>query len=136
MIRRLLDREPVDATGAARRDHSPEWSPDGRRIVFVSRRGATDQVFVLDASMGGEARQLTSIPEGASSPAWSPDGKSVAFIGVVVCDPDAVVDDPRPPDSKEQLRRSPVVRVARRLDYKHDGQGFVDGRNPDHGRSS
>ena len=129
VIRRLLDREPVDATGAARRDHSPEWSPDGRRIVFVSRRGATDQVFVLDASMGGEARQLTSIPEGASSPAWSPDGKSVAFIGVVVCDPDAVVDDPRPPDSKEQLRRSPVVRVARRLDYKHDGQGFVDGRN-------
>jgi dipeptidyl aminopeptidase/acylaminoacyl peptidase len=129
VIRRLLDQEPVDATGAARRDHSPEWSPDGRRIAFVSRRGATDQVFVLDASTGGEARQLTSIPEGASSPAWSPDGKSVAFIGVVVSDPDAVLEDPRPPDSKEQLRRSPVVRVARRLDYKHDGQGFVDGRN-------
>jgi dipeptidyl aminopeptidase/acylaminoacyl peptidase len=129
VIRRLLDQEPVEATGAARRDHSPEWAPDGRRIAFVSRSGASDQVFVLDVSTGGEAIQLTSLPEGASSPAWSPDGKSVAFIGVVLSDPGAVVDDPRPPESKEQVRRSPVVRVARRLDYKHDGQGLVDGRN-------
>ncbi|HEY5033955.1 MAG TPA: prolyl oligopeptidase family serine peptidase [Candidatus Dormibacteraeota bacterium] len=129
VIRRLLDQEPVDATGAARRDHSPEWSPDGRRIAFVSRRGAADQVFVLDVATGGEAMQLTSLPEGASSPAWSPDGKNVAFIGVVLSDPGSIVDDPRPPDSKEQVRRSPVVRIARRLDYKHDGQGFVDGRN-------
>jgi dipeptidyl aminopeptidase/acylaminoacyl peptidase len=129
VVRRLLDQEPVDATGASRRDHSPEWSPDGRRIAFVSRRGASDQVLVLDAAAGGNAVQVSSLPEGASSPAWSPDGKSIAFIGVVLSDPDAVVDDPRPPDNKEQLRRSPVVRVARRLDYKHDGQGFVDGRN-------
>jgi dipeptidyl aminopeptidase/acylaminoacyl peptidase/pSer/pThr/pTyr-binding forkhead associated (FHA) protein len=129
VIRRLLDQEPVDATGAARRDHSPEWSPDGRRIAFVSRRGVADQVLVLDVTTGGGPMQVTSLLEGASSPAWSPDGKNIAFIGVVLSDPDAVVDDPRPPDNKEQPRRSPVVRVVRRLDYKHDGQGFVDGRN-------
>jgi dipeptidyl aminopeptidase/acylaminoacyl peptidase len=129
VVRRLLDQEPVDPTAVPRRDHSPEWSPDGRSILFVSRRGAVDQVFVLDVASGGDARQLTSMPEGAASPAWSPDGRTVAFLGVVISDPDSVVDDPRPPESREQLRRSPVVRVARRLDYKHDGQGFVDGRN-------
>src|SRR5476651_606029 len=59
----------------------------------------------------------------------SPDGKNVAFIGVVLSDPDSIVEDPRPPESKEQSRRAPVVRIARRLDYKHDGRGFVDGRN-------
>ena len=129
VVRRLLDQEAVDATAAPRRDHSPEWSPDGRSIAFVSRRGPVDQVFVLDVASGGDPVQLSSLPEGASSPAWSPDGKHVGFIGVMVGDADAVVDDPRPPESREQVRRSPVVRVARRLDYKHDGQGFVDGRN-------
>jgi dipeptidyl aminopeptidase/acylaminoacyl peptidase len=129
VIRRVGESEPVDATAGPRRDHSPEWSPDGRSIAFVSRRGTADQVFVLDITSGGDALQLSSLPEGASGPAWSPDGRHIAFVGAVVSDPGAVVDDPRPPDSKEQARRTPVARVARRLDYKHDGQGYVDGRN-------
>jgi dipeptidyl aminopeptidase/acylaminoacyl peptidase len=129
VVRRLLDQEPVDATAGPRRDHSPEWSPDGRSIAFLSRRGAADQVFLLDVTSGGGAIQLSSLPEGASSPSFSPDGRHVAFIGVVVGDPESVVEDPRPPENAEQTRRTPVARVARRLDYKHDGQGFVDGRN-------
>lgn len=128
VVRRLLDQEPVDATAGTRSDHSPEWSPDSRSIAFVSRRGAADQVFVLDVASGGDARQISSVPEGAAGPAWSRDGQYIAFIGVAIGDPDAVVDDPRPPDGNDQLRRSPVARVARRLDYKHDGLGFVDGR--------
>ena len=128
VVRRMLEPEPVDATAGPRRDHSPEWSPDGRRVAFVSRRGPVDQVFVLDMASPGEARQVTWLTEGASSPLWSPDGSHIAFIGTVVSDPEAVVDDPRPPESKDQLRRPPVARIARRLDYKHDGPGFVDGR--------
>jgi dipeptidyl aminopeptidase/acylaminoacyl peptidase/pSer/pThr/pTyr-binding forkhead associated (FHA) protein len=128
VIRRLLDQEPVDATAGPRRDHSPEWSPDGRRISFTSRRGAVDQVFVLDVTGAGDAQQVSSVAEGASGASWSPDGSLIAFIGLVVGDPDGVVDDPRPPDSKEEVRRPPVARVVRRLDYKHDGQGYVDGR--------
>jgi len=128
VIRGLLEPEPVDATAGPRRDHSPEWSPDGRRIAFVSRRGPVDQVFVLDLASPGDATQITFEREGATSPVWSPDGTKIAFVGSVLSDPDAVVDDPRPPDNKDQLRRAPVARIARRLDYKHDGQGFVDGR--------
>ena len=128
VIRRLLEGEPVDASAGPRRDHSPEWSPDGRRVAFVSRRAPVDQVFVVDLAGPGEASQVTSLAEGASSPMWSPDGSKLAFLGTVLGDPEAIVDDPRPPDSKEQLRRAPVARIARRLDYKHDGQGFVDGR--------
>src|SRR4029077_11983471 len=101
---------------------------DGRRLAFISKAGPADQLFVLDLAGGGEPRQLSSVAEGAASPVWSPDGNRIAFIGTVLSDPDAVVDDPRLPESRDQLRRSPVARIARRLDYKHDGQGFVDGR--------
>ncbi len=127
VVRKLLEPEPIEPTGAPRRDHSPEWSPDGRHLAFMSRVGPADQLFVLDLA-GGETRQLSSVPEGAASPLWSPDGRRIAFIGTVLSDPDAVVDDPRPPEARDQLRRAPVARIARRLDYKHDGQGFVDGR--------
>src|SRR5437667_5159816 len=129
VVRRLLDPEPIGATGGALRDHSPEWSPDGRKLAFMSRVGAADQLFVLDITTGGTAQQLSAVPEGASAPAWSPDGSRIAFVGAVLSDPEAVVDDPRPAEGREQLRRPPVARVVRRLDYKHDGQGYVDGRN-------
>ncbi len=128
VVRRLLDQEPAEPTAAAFRDHSPEWSPDGRRIAFISKVGAADQLFVQDLVSGGEIRQLSNLPEGAAGPAWSPDGSKIAFTGAVLSDPDGVVDDPRPPDSRDQVRRAPVARVARRLDYKHDGLGYVDGR--------
>src|SRR5579859_390264 len=120
VVRRLLESEPIEPTGAPRRDHSPEWSPDGRRLAFMSRVGPVDQLFVLDLAIGGETRQLSSVAEGAAGPLWSPDGNRIAFIGTVLSDPDAVVEDPRPPDTKDQLRRTPVARVIRRLNYKHD----------------
>ena len=128
VVRRLLDQDPVDTATGPRRDHSHEWSPDGRSIAFVSRVDAVDQVFVLETTGAGGSVQLSSRPEGAAGPLWSPDGRQIAFIGVTLEDHDAVVDDPRLPESKDQVRRTPVARVASRLDYKHDGQGFVDGR--------
>jgi dipeptidyl aminopeptidase/acylaminoacyl peptidase len=128
VVRRLLEPEPVEATAGVRRDHSPEWSPDGRRVVFLSRRGGADQLFVLDMAAGGDAVQVSSLPDGVSSPRWSPDGSQIAFLGAVLADPDTVVDDPRAPEGKDQVRRAPVARIARRLDYKHDGQGYIDGR--------
>jgi dipeptidyl aminopeptidase/acylaminoacyl peptidase len=128
VVRRLLDPEPVTPSAGAPRDHSPEWSPDGRRIAFLSRVGAADQLFALDVTATDPAQQLSTIPDGVGMPKWSPDGKRIAFLGAVLADLDAVVDDPRPPESREQLRRAPVARVVRRLDYKHDGRGYVDGR--------
>ena len=128
VVRRLLDPEPVEPTAGVLRDHSPEWSPDGRSIAFVSKVGPADQLFVLDVTTGGPPQQLSSVPDGVGLPQWSPDGKRIAFLASVLADPDAVVDDPRPPESREQVRRAPVARVVRRLDYKHDGRGYVDGR--------
>lgn len=128
VVRRLLDPEPIGATAGVLRDHSPEWAPDGRRIAFLSKIGPSDQLFVLDTTAGDPPVQLSSLLDGVGLQRWSPDGKWIAFLGSVLADSDAVVDDPRPPESREQLRRAPVARVVRRLDYKHDGRGYVDGR--------
>src|SRR5437879_7124476 len=94
VVRRLPDPEPIGATGGALRDHSPEWSPDGRKLAFMSRVGAADQLFVLDITTGGAAQQLSALPECASPPAWSPDGSRIAFIGSVLSDLHPDVADP------------------------------------------
>jgi len=57
---------------------SPEWSPDGRWIAFISDRGNKPQVYVIRPE-GGEAFPLTRTKEGTGQFEWSPDGRTIAF---------------------------------------------------------
>src|SRR5437762_732376 len=58
---------------------SPRWSPNGKRIAFLSNRdGDRDNLFVVDAT-GGEPKQLTNVDDIVTEIAWRPDGKSIAF---------------------------------------------------------
>lgn len=57
----------------------PAWSPDGRRLVVVGRRGGVPRLFVVDAA-GGEPTELAPASPGAQDhPSWSPDGNRIAF---------------------------------------------------------
>lgn len=76
-------RLPVDGGGGT-------WSPDGRRIAFVSDRdengrclfhdciGHADEIYVADAD-GGNERRLTDNPEDEGVPEWSGDGEWLVF---------------------------------------------------------
>jgi dipeptidyl aminopeptidase/acylaminoacyl peptidase len=66
-------------------DGSPDWSPDGRRLAFVSRRDGdgAGQLYVLPLD-GGEAERVTQMPLAVSSPRWLPDGKRIAFVSTVI----------------------------------------------------
>jgi len=74
------DGEPSQLTNGPNGDRDPQWSPDSKRLAFVSKRGGGKcQIWVIPIG-GGEARQLTYSKNGVSSPRWSPDGKRIAFL--------------------------------------------------------
>src|SRR5436853_14275 len=58
---------------------SPRWNPKtGREIAYISSRGGSPQVYVMDAS-GANQRPLVARGGHADSPSWSPDGRYIAF---------------------------------------------------------
>lgn len=78
----LATGEARPFTGGKAKDSNPQWSPDGKRIAFVSSRNEKTQIYVMPAD-GGEARALTSLKQGVGGGlAWSPDGKQIAFTAV------------------------------------------------------
>lgn len=67
----------IDGPGA---DRQAAYSPDGRRIAFVSDRGGAEQIYVA-RSDGRNPAPVTSFNAGEypSNPSWSPDGARIAF---------------------------------------------------------
>lgn len=56
----------------------PDWSPDGRKIVFVSGRDGNNNIYIMNADGTGEI-QLTDDLGQEDDPAWSPDGSKIVF---------------------------------------------------------
>ncbi len=69
--------EPRQVTDHPGLDQNPEWSPDGKWLVFQSL-GRGSRLWRIPAA-GGEAEPVTE--EGlAYGPYWSPDGKEIYFV--------------------------------------------------------
>ncbi|MBK9713478.1 MAG: PD40 domain-containing protein [Kouleothrix sp.] len=78
------DGQPRNLTDSADLvEDFPGWSPDGRRLAFVSYPApdqlAERQIYAIDADGGGRT-QLTSGPGPHTNPVWSPDGKWIAYL--------------------------------------------------------
>ncbi len=64
---------------SSRPDHSPRFSPDGQRLVFVSNRSGSDELWLANRDCTA-VTQLTRFNEQLiGSPRWSPDGQQIAF---------------------------------------------------------
>jgi dipeptidyl aminopeptidase/acylaminoacyl peptidase len=113
----LGEDEPRPLTRGTADDHGARWSPDGRRLAFVSARGGENGIWILDLD-GGEPRRLLTwknlVP---TALAWSPDGDRVAFLGV-----------PRPakPEGEDKTGDGGLkMRRIRRPSYRVDGSGWL-----------
>jgi TolB protein len=55
---------------------SGNWSPDGRRVVYVSSR---DEIVIVNAD--GTGKRVVNVAKGNQAPSWSPDGTKILFAG-------------------------------------------------------
>lgn len=76
-------REPADSAVrlifSSQRDHSPQFSPDGRQVVFASDRSGAVQLWRSDADGNNAVQLSTTEPRSIGTPRWSPDGSRIAF---------------------------------------------------------
>lgn len=82
----------------------PAWSPDGRRIAWVSRRDGSADVYV-SATDGSHVTRLTNDPADELAPGWSPDSRRVVFTR------DGVIHDVAA-DGKGQARQLVSTRLG------------------------
>jgi dipeptidyl aminopeptidase/acylaminoacyl peptidase len=73
---------PVRITNAGGVNQRPRWSPDSKSIAFISDRGGSSQVWLMDAD-GKNPRQITTLSTEADGVTYSPDGKNLVFTSEV-----------------------------------------------------
>lgn len=102
-------------------DNSPRWSADGKRIVYVSDRSATPQIYMRWMDTGQTAK-LTNLQSPPLSISLSPDGKQVAFTTIVPSPPPNVGSVPTPPPG---AKWADSARVVDRLVYRFNDVGYL-----------
>ncbi len=118
----------------------PRWSPDGKFLAFLSKRGeGKTQVWLLNR-MGGEAQKLTDTIQDVDDFAWSPDSKRLVLI---LQDPspeeldEAKAKEKDKPGSSDRDKdkeatakkpKTPPPFVIDRYRFKTDTIGYLDRR--------
>lgn len=103
-------------------DHSPRWSPDGRRLIYVSSDDGSAQLYLrwMDTGQTAKLTNLTRAPGGL---AWSPDGQWIALSQFVPAPAKSVVSLPQKP--KGATWADPAVYIDQMI-YRRDGAGYVE----------
>jgi len=95
----------------------PRWSPDSRRIAYVSSRGGSSQIWLMDPD-GSNAKAVTNFAAEADGVLFSPDGKNLLFTSAVY--PECGADDACNKKNLDADAASKVkARIYTELLYRH-----------------
>lgn len=99
----------VQYTQGEHSNWSPRWSPDGRRIAFLSTRDGRPQVYLMRLR-GGEPYPVTDAKTGVVDFQWGPDGKRIAYT----------MTDPKPKAERQREKeKRDVIVVNEEFPYAH-----------------
>ena len=86
---------------------SASFSPDGRRLAFLSNSGGQPMSLWLAAADGSDARRLSQPSSDEMSPQWSADGRELVFVGLVNARPQLLRMDVQGGSPSALLQRGP-----------------------------
>jgi len=112
----LSGEEPRRLTSSPKADSRPRWSPDGKRIAFISSRSGSPQIWMIDPR-GGEAFQVSTLSTGASGLIWSPAGKHLAFLSSVY--PDCPDDECNQKRNEQKAKSAVQAKMFHQLLFRH-----------------
>ncbi len=107
---------PRQVTTQGTDNERPQWSPDSKRMAFISNRGGSAQVWTMNAD-GSDAKQTTNLSTEAGGVLFSPDGKKLVFTSEVY--PDCPDDNCNKTRLDAEKKSKVTARSYTTLLYRH-----------------
>ncbi|WP_300434600.1 S9 family peptidase [Christiangramia sp.] len=102
-------------------ENNAVWSPNGKKIAFISNTEEGSEIFLYWTETGAIAR-LTQLENNPSSLVWSPDGSKLAFTMKVEAEAPVLAKMPNKPENAEWAK---APRITDRLKHEADGSGYI-----------
>lgn len=113
------DHRPL--TSGDGKERAPRWSPDGKRLLYLSGADGVAQLMCRWMDTGNIAC-LAKLPAEPLGLAWAPDGRMIAYTMHVAETHEPFVKLPTAPKGAEWAE---PPRVIRSLNYRFDGKGYL-----------